>query len=361
MRQPTRWIINHVALGLTAVGLSLALILGTARVVSDPSRGEELASRHALPRPAVIAHRGASHLAPESTRPAYLLGRELGADYLEMDLRRTRDRVLVVAHDRDLRRTTDVGTVFPDRAGAPVETFTFAELQRLDAGSWFNARDPARARPSFAGLSILRLEQVLAIAEGRSPPPGVYLELKDPRRYPGIEEQVILALRARGWLPAAGEEGRPAATPARGRPRVVFQSFHRESLERLQALAPHLPRVLLLSERSLAETPWDAVLRESAGVAMGIGTWGYRRAYGPSWSEAASAERYMTTWPSYTGQAHRAGLLVYPWTIDATWEMWMVRLGGADGLFTNRPGRAAAVFGRAPLVDLDAVWERIGY
>ena len=69
----------------------------------------------------------------------------------------------------------------------------------------------------------------------------------------------------------------------------------------------------------------------------------------------------MMTWPWYTGQAHRAGLFVHPWTIDDRWEMWMVALSGADGIFTNRAELALCVYRKAEPVDLDALWKRIGY
>ena len=50
----------------------------------------------------VIAHRGASAAAPENTIEAFLLARELGADWVELDARRTRDGAIVVHHDDTL-------------------------------------------------------------------------------------------------------------------------------------------------------------------------------------------------------------------------------------------------------------------
>ena len=81
-------------------------------------------------RPLVIAHRGASFDAPESTAPAYLVARELGADYLELDLQRTKDGQLIALHDDTLERTTDVAKRFPERAKAPVSQFTLAADNR---------------------------------------------------------------------------------------------------------------------------------------------------------------------------------------------------------------------------------------
>ncbi|WP_281259550.1 glycerophosphodiester phosphodiesterase family protein, partial [Streptomyces glaucescens] len=94
-------------------------------------------------RPAVIAHRGASAYAPENTLAAVDKAAELGIEWVENDVQRTKDGELVVIHDDSLRRTTDVETVFPDRAPWQVRDFTAAEIARLDAGSWFG--------PAYAG------------------------------------------------------------------------------------------------------------------------------------------------------------------------------------------------------------------
>jgi glycerophosphoryl diester phosphodiesterase len=68
------------------------------------------------PRPWNIAHRGAAAYAPENTVPAYTLGADQGAHFVEIDLQRTKDGQLISLHDNTLERTTDVARVFPDRA-----------------------------------------------------------------------------------------------------------------------------------------------------------------------------------------------------------------------------------------------------
>ncbi|HSN04670.1 MAG TPA: glycerophosphodiester phosphodiesterase family protein, partial [Nitrospira sp.] len=127
---------------IAAAVLAAIIVLIVSRLISDPSSGRTLVRAWGIPRPAVIAHRGASYLAPEETRPAFLMARELGADYLEFDIQRTKDGVLIALHDDDLSRTTNVAEVFPGREKDTIETFTFAELQQLDAGSWFNRQNP---------------------------------------------------------------------------------------------------------------------------------------------------------------------------------------------------------------------------
>ncbi|KEZ67238.1 glycerophosphodiester phosphodiesterase, partial [Pseudomonas syringae pv. syringae FF5] len=146
-----------------------------------------LSEKYGLPWPAVIAHRGASFDAPEETIPAYTLARDLGADYLEMDIQRTKDGVLIALHDDVLERTTNIAQVFPTRVKDPVSTFTLAELKQLDAGSWFNKAYPDRARDSYNGLQILTLDEVIDIAEGGANKPGLYIETKVPNKFPGVE------------------------------------------------------------------------------------------------------------------------------------------------------------------------------
>jgi glycerophosphoryl diester phosphodiesterase len=348
MSKGLAWLVGGVLVALLA-GAGMFWLSG---LIGADARGEQLARALGLPRPAIIAHRGASYLAPEETRPAFLMARELGADYLELDIQRTGDGILVATHDDDLSRTTDVRDVFPGRERDTLDTFSFAEIAKLDAGSWFNRAFPARARASFKGLRILRLEEVIEVAGAGAERPGLYIETKAAHRFPGIEEHLVRILTDRGWIGRAGSAGRAG---------VVFQSFEPESLERLRALAPEVPRLLLVDEVMASQEGWDSLVRRAARIGAGIGPWGYRWAFGPGWSVKDAPRRYMTTWPWDTGQAHRAGLFVHPWTIDDRWEMWMVALGGADGLFTNRADLALAVHGKARHTDLDRLWGRIGY
>jgi glycerophosphoryl diester phosphodiesterase len=344
--------VKVLVLGFAATALLLSGVLVWCYFLGEPTRGKTLTGALGIPRPAIIAHGGASYLAPDQTRPAFLMARELGADYLEVDIQRTKDGVLIALHDDDLSRTTNVSEIFPGRVKDTLDTFTFAELQQLDAGTWFNSAFPDRARGSFRGLRILRLEDLLDIAKSAGHRPGIYIETKAAHRYAGIERQLVEALSHRGWISHAGSG---AGAP------VIFQSFESDSLARLKELAPQVPRVLLIDEVMVAKDGWDTVLKKAAEVGMGIGLWGYRWAYGPDWSIKHAPTRYVMTWPWYTGQAHKAGLFVHPWTINHRWEMWVVWLTGADGLFTDRTEAATCVYGRRSNTELKKLWERIGY
>ena len=108
----------------------------------------------------VIAHRGASSLAPENTLPAAALGKASGAVAWEFDVHLSRDGVPVVIHDESLLRTTDVAEKYPEdpRAsrGYLVADFDFNELMTLDAGSWFlNPAGVHRSASDFGTLDLI--------------------------------------------------------------------------------------------------------------------------------------------------------------------------------------------------------------
>ncbi|OAI91414.1 glycerophosphodiester phosphodiesterase [Pseudomonas putida] len=338
--------LKDICLGLALFGLTFQI---------QASDTAALAKAQGIPYPAVIAHRGASHDAPESTAPAYQLARDLGADYLELDLQRSRDGVLVVVHDDDLGRTSDVAERFPERKASPVSAFTLAELKTLDAGSWFNRAYPDRARPAFAGLKILTLDEVMDIAEANpARTPGLYIETKVPNQFPGIEQDLQKALEKRGWLDQPG--------------RVVLQTFDRNSLALLHKAMPQTPKVLLLwlgkdhVEAAPGQTYAESGMPDKAAwyarqqpkdrgeferwldIAKHTGAVGI----GPSTALAAGGEQSYAdlAQPWMNRMAHEKGLLVHVYTVDEPVDFKRVSEAGVDGIFTNRPGALLKYHGR---------------
>ena len=143
-----------------------------------------------------IAHRGASAYAAENTLSAIRAAIGLGADMVEIDVQRSRDGQLVLVHDATLNRTTDVQRKFPRRAPWKVGDFTYAEMCRLDAGSWRSDRD--------SGERIATLAEAIDLVRGSHA--GLVLELKTPQRYPGVASDVVAAsltvfeMTAMAWL-----------------------------------------------------------------------------------------------------------------------------------------------------------------
>lgn len=94
------------------------------------------------PRPALIGHRGAAMLAPENTLMSFEKAVEAGSEGLETDVTISFDGVPFLMHDQNLRRTTNIHEVFPNRTDHPAAMFTWSELESLNAGSWFFSHDP---------------------------------------------------------------------------------------------------------------------------------------------------------------------------------------------------------------------------
>lgn len=242
-----------------------ALLPGCAQNKTSATGGVQ----DTMPDNAVVAHRGTIYWAPELTEAAFRWARNTGADYLELDVHRSKDSVLIIMHDKTFRRTTDVAEKFPGREADPIGSFTLEEILTLDAGSAFNKKNPDQARQSFTSLDVLVFEDVFRIAEGmrirRNPDgtrlmtrdetgkvhlyyeddpadnghrPGIYIETKIPDEYPGLEEQVCDELTRIGWNPLEGEvpaadepffkEGRVNIGKTRGK--ILVQTFSRQGM-----------------------------------------------------------------------------------------------------------------------------------
>jgi glycerophosphoryl diester phosphodiesterase len=292
----------------------LALVMATAAApgAQGPSRMTKLA----------IAHRGASAYAPEHTLASYRLAIEQKADYVEQDLAVTRDGALICLHDDGLERTTNVEEVFPDRASTDPVTgrkqwlavdFTLAEIKRLDAGSWFDAR--------FAGERVPTWEEAIATVGTAA---GLYPELKSPPLYRARAiDMTGLFLKS---LKRAGLEQAPAH-------RLVVQSFDAQTLREVTKALPSLARTFLIEARDGPRWLSAPAFAEIAHFATDIGP----------------TKRLLEGRPELVQAAHKAGLTVTPYTFtsraasrfpDVRDEMhhYLFDLG-VDALFTDNPDR----------------------
>lgn len=114
-----------------------------------------------------IAHRGASGYAPENTLKAYQKALYLGADMIEIDVRRTRDRHLVAFHDMTLKRLT--------QGRGLLRSYTYHELKKFDIG----------------GEEIPHLSDVLSLLRGKC---QINIEIKEH----GLAEDVVTAVKEYG-------------------------------------------------------------------------------------------------------------------------------------------------------------------
>jgi glycerophosphoryl diester phosphodiesterase len=241
-------------------------------------------------QPLVIAHRGASAYAPENTMAAFELAIDLGADAIELDLRQTKDSVLVFLHDADVDRTTN-GT-------GNVKDFTFSELQKLDVDSWFDKEFSDEKIPSLQEVVDLLVDSTLII-----------IELKEGNEtYPGIEENVVSLIK---------ENGIEAQT--------ILKSFDPNVLERLRKIDPTIPLLYVYAVR----IPWLGMIIDR-GVT-------FDSVYDLD-VEYLQPHRFFLS-KSFVEDAHAKGYKIISWGVNSTEAISESLDFGVDGIETDYPDK----------------------
>lgn len=349
-----------------------------------------------LPANLVIAHRGTTYWAPEETEAAMRWARNIGADYLEFDLQRTRDGYLIALHDESLLRTTNIAEVFPDRSHEPVSSFLYEELLLLDAGSWFNESFPDRARKKYTGLEILLLEDVVNIAEGkkikrgqdgkrlmreqaaggRKIPvyeddpadngnrPGIYAETKIPQLFPGIEDDLAGELTRMGWYHKNPKMLKQIGTPGRVEVantivRLVLQTFSKDSLRRLnQVFSDYVPKCFLLWRGETGDDlPDDSSETYEAWLKFAVQNGAVIA--GPSIGGEPNNYSDLLTL-RHIDLIRKFPLHIHGYSFD-TWEQ-MNRYGNAcEGMFTNRAEETLIWYSKDNTLQATKVLADLGY
>jgi glycerophosphoryl diester phosphodiesterase len=244
--------------------------------------------------PLCVAHRGASGVAPENTLVAVRAGIAAGADHVEIDVRRTADRALVLHHDASLARTTNAREVYPGRAPWRVADFTLAELSRLEAGAWLS--------PAYAGEPVPTLERVLDTLCGSGV--GLLLELKEPRVQPGIVAELASELRL--------QASRPDAPP------VLVQSFDHQAMALFKTYEPAF-------DVALIGKPRRPLLRHLA-----------------TWAGAVNPNHHSVD-ADYVEAVHDAGMRCMVWTPNTLRAMRRALRLGVDAITTDHPSQLRAL------------------
>lgn len=233
-----------------------------------------------------VAHRGATAYAPENTIAAFDLAVDMKADYIEIDVQRSKDGELVLIHDTTVDRTTD-GT-------GKVGELTFEQLRSLDAGSWKGEQYEGEPIPTF--------EEILDRYRGKV---GILIELKAPELYPGIEKQVAEALKERNLDKPQNEK-------------IIIQSFNFESMKTTNELLPLVPIGVLTSNR-VHTTPealqefstyadWfnpsygivtEELVNQVHSLGMKIGSWTVRSQEAADFLFEMKVDAIITDYPDY--------------------------------------------------------------
>jgi glycerophosphoryl diester phosphodiesterase len=136
------------------------------------------------PKGGLIGHRGIAAHAPENTLASFQLAAQQGIEWVEFDVRLTKDNGLVIFHDDKLERTSD--------GKGWVHEHTTEELQALDAGSWFSPRFKDAKIPVFEEIlpQFLQLNLFLNI-ELKTPPKA---SLDHKQRLASILTDILIRL-----------------------------------------------------------------------------------------------------------------------------------------------------------------------
>ncbi|MDP0499139.1 MAG: glycerophosphodiester phosphodiesterase [Verrucomicrobiota bacterium JB022] len=303
--------------------------------------------------PIVIAHRGASGYLPEHTLAAKALAHAMGADYLEQDVVLTKDGVPIILHDIHLDGTTDVEAKFPGRAREDGHyyaiDFTLDEVRQLNAHERQSERTGELVFPQRFGLGLARLPvptleeeidfiQRLNRTTGRNA--GLYVELKQPT-FHTREGQDIAAIVAE-LLARYGY--------AQADDKCYIQCFESGALKQLREAGCELPLVQLIGRPGSEGDPQDdfAAMQTPDGLKQ-VAT--YANGLGPSIGQVIAPDEDGTYRPlPLTADAHRAGLVIHPYTLrrdslpDGISEDDLFKLlfhtAAIDGLFTDFPDDA---------------------
>ncbi len=237
----------------------------------------------AITEPFIVAHRGGAGLAPENTLVAVNAAISRGESFIEVDVQRTSDNVLVLIHDSTIDRLTD-------RTGN-ISDWNWKDLSTLDVGSHFDAE--------YSGVSIPTLEQVIKAIEGKNV--TLFLEAKNPNKYPDIERQINEILEI-----------------SESTEKVVVVSFDHEWLKQFHEIAPRA--------RTGSICWWKGNFSQSSESKIVIVYWA-----------AIIAD------PTLIKRGHDDGLQVIAWTVNNRFLMKMLLWLGVDGIVTDYPDRGSHI------------------
>lgn len=240
----------------------------------------------------VIAHRGNSAQCPENTKISFLEAIDLNVDFLEADIQFSKDNVPVVIHDSTFHRITQNDTEHP------VNALTLDEIQKIDAGSWFNI--------GFADERIMTLEEFLCLPRGNT---GIMLDVKE-ETFTDKEMAKII----RNVLEAVGEK-------RLGHGPVIIGSLNSHLLLNLETFLPGQTFIPIVKSAKELDEFQDIDAQYYA-----------------------LKHNLVTT--KLVSKLHNQGHQVWAWTVDDKNLANKLIDKGIDGIITNNPKKMLSLTGQ---------------
>lgn len=243
-------------------------------------------------KPLIIAHRGASGLAPENTLTAFAKAIEIGVDRIEMDLRQTIDGEVIVLHDKTIVRTTN--------GWGSARKLSLSKIRRYSAGSWFHYDFSSERIPTF--------REVLELVDGRT---TLLLEIKDGSPYHhGIEKNVIDIINeynAHDWC--------------------IVQSFNDKVLKNFRALPNLNSDIQKLFEIVIPVAPL-----------YGGSRFTYKSIKRYDFAQEVNVN-FKSVTPRVVRKVQRMGKKINVWTVNDRYDLQYFIEMGVDGIITDFPDR----------------------
>jgi glycerophosphoryl diester phosphodiesterase len=244
-----------------------------------------------LPRPVVIAHRGASTHAPENTLSAFQLAIEQHADALEFDVQLSSDKSVVVIHDHTLDRTTN--------GSGRVKDKSLDVIQSLNAGHAYG--------PAFSNEKIPTLDEIFDKFRKST---FYIIELKNMvSPFDDLPNRIALIIKNSGLLD-----------------RVLISSFNPVALYKLERLLPDVKKGLLL----------HSTLSVDLSSHVSVFPFSYQSVH---LSFNALNARRIKSFQS-------KGKLVFSYTLNQPRDIQTALSIGIDGFFTGDPALARRTLGK---------------
>ncbi len=228
----------------------------------------------------IVAHRGASGIAPENTLGAIAKAMEIGADYSEVDVHLSKDGHPVLLHDETLLRTIKVNGLVTD--------FTQAELGKLDAGSWYS--------PAYASERIPTLQEVINKVRKKM---FLNIEIKASYRNREIANRVVDLVESEDFID-----------------QCIVTSFDRQILETISGLHSDIRTGFIFEQ--IDETVF-------------FGTW-----------QVLSCHHRLVD-KYFVDKARAAGKEIHAWTVNHLGRMRELIHLGVDAIITDHPDRLKKV------------------
>jgi len=240
----------------------------------------------------IIAHRGASSVAPENTMAAFEKAVEIGSDYFELDVRSSFDDSLMIMHDATIDRTTN--------GSGNISSIFYASLRTYEAGSWFS--------PEFSDEKIPTLSEALDLALASPYEVGVVIEIKAVNAT--IVGKVVEEVQKRNM-----------------QNRVIISSFTFSQIEEAKTLDPTIPVQLF---GTISQTQINQV----SGI-------------GGEWVGTGG-----TVTQALLDSTHLKNMFLNKWTVNSAGDMIALIDLGVDGITTNYPQTAIALLDSTPPTDV---------